>query len=77
METILERKAADLPAYRWVTLSEHCRQTGETPNMVHQRRKRGIWLDGLHTRLAASGRRLYVNVEEFNRWVERSSCPQG
>lgn len=41
--------------------------------MVHTRRKRGIWLDGIHTMLA-SKRRLYVNVEEYNKWVERSHC---
>lgn len=64
------------PAYRWVLLAEHCRQTGETPQMVHTRRKRGIWLDGRHTKLA-SKRRLYVNVEEYNKWVESSSCQQG
>ena len=65
--------------YRWVLLAEHCRRTGETPQMVHTRRKRGIWLDGKHT-LLATKRRLYVNVEEFNKWVENqslSNCPQG
>ncbi|GAA6119625.1 hypothetical protein [Acidovorax sp. FG27] len=55
--------------YRWVLLAEHCRRTGETSQMVHTRRKRGIWLDGKHTKLA-SKKRLYVNVEEYNRWVE-------
>lgn len=61
------------PSYRWVLLSEHCRRTGETAQMVHTRRKRGIWLDGKHTKLA-SRRRLYVNVEEYNKWVESQSC---
>lgn len=64
----------ELPAmldteYRWVLLSEHCRRTGETSQMVHTRRKRGIWLDGKHTKLA-SKKRLYVNIEEYNKWVE-------
>lgn len=55
--------------YRWVLLAEHCRRTGETPQTVHTRRKRGIWLDGKHTMLATK-KRLYVNVEEYNKWIE-------
>lgn len=65
-----EAAEAVQPVYRWVLLSEHCRITGETPQTVHTRRKRGIWMDGIHT-LLASKRRLYVNVEEFNKWVEK------
>lgn len=64
--------------YRWVLLAEHCRRTGETPQTVHTRRKRGIWLDGKHTMLATK-KRLYVNVEEYNKWIEsqaRSQCRQ-
>jgi hypothetical protein len=77
METTTNPGGATVdPAYRWVLLAEHCRQTGETPQMVHTRRKRGIWLDGRHTKLA-SRRRLYVNVEEYNKWVESSSFQQG
>ncbi len=57
------------PGYRWVILAEHCRRTGETPQTVHTRRKRGIWLDGKHT-LLATPKRLYVNVEEYNKCVE-------
>ncbi|GKS73727.1 hypothetical protein AVME950_02545 [Acidovorax sp. SUPP950] len=60
---------SDAADYRWVLLAEHCRRTGETSQMVHTRRKRGIWLDGKHTKLA-SKKRLYVNIEEYNRWVE-------
>ena len=73
------QEITEVPAYRWVLLAEHCRRTGETPQTVHTRRKRGIWLDGVHT-LLGTKKRLYVNVEEFNKWVERqaqSSCRPG
>lgn len=69
-DTSGDESSARVTPYRWVLLSEHCRRTGETSQMVHTRRKRGIWMDGIHT-LLASKRRLYVNVEEFNKWVEK------
>lgn len=69
-DTFSDESSVRVTPYRWVLLSEHCRRTGETSQMVHTRRKRGIWMDGIHT-LLASKRRLYVNVEEFNKWVEK------
>ncbi len=73
MDTTNKAQAATVDtSYRWVLLAEHCRRTGETAQMVHTRRKRGIWMDGKHTKLA-SKRRLYVNIEEYNKWVESQS----
>jgi hypothetical protein len=65
-------EAANDTKYRWVRLSEHCRQTGDTPNAVHARRRKRIWLDGVQCRVGPDGN-LYINPAEYNRWVEGSS----
>jgi hypothetical protein len=53
---------------RWVTLAKYCATTGETPTAVRKRRERGVWLDGRHTQVR--NRRLWVNVEAAQQWVE-------
>jgi hypothetical protein len=58
--------------YRWVKLPEHCRQTGDTPDAVHARRRKRVWHDGVHCRVGPDGN-LYVNPEEWNKWVESNS----
>ena len=59
----------DAQLYRWVRLSIHCALTGDTPDAVHARRRKGIWRDGIHSRVGPDGN-LYVSPEAFNRWVE-------
>lgn len=56
---------------KWVRLKKYCELSGDTAHAVHHRRSRGVWLDGVHTRVAAD-RRLWVNVDEVSKWVERS-----
>ena len=34
---------------KWVKLLRYCEITGDTPNAVHARRKKGTWLDGVHS----------------------------
>jgi hypothetical protein len=60
--------------YRWVKLPKHCAVTGDTPNAVHARRRKHLWTDGVHCRLGPDGN-LYVNPEEYNKWVEGNSNP--
>lgn len=55
--------------YRWVRLARHCSATGDTPDAVHARRRKKQWRDGVQCRVGPDGN-LYVNPEEFNRWVE-------
>jgi len=33
---------------KWIKLLRYCELTGDTPNAVHARRKKGTWLDGVH-----------------------------
>lgn len=61
--------SVDVAWYQWVRLSKHCEITGDTPDAVHARRRKGVWLDGQHTQLAPDGN-LYVNPEEYNKWIE-------
>lgn len=61
------------PLYRWVRLAKHCEITGDTPDAVKQRRRKGVWRDGKQCKLAADGN-LYVNPEEWNRWIESENA---
>lgn len=63
----------ELP-YRWIKLAQHCKITGDTRDAVHTRRKRHIWTDGVQCRLGPDGN-LYVNPEEYNKWVEGNQQP--
>ena len=54
---------------KWITLKRYCDITGETRNAIHKRRQRGIWLDGIHCQVR--GRRLWINMEEAQKWVEK------
>lgn len=61
----------------WVLVDKFCQMTGNTPNAIHQRRKIGCWVDGVHT--AVVRRRLYVNVKAADQWIKSqlSNSPQG
>lgn len=63
---------AVLPAYRWVRLEVHCAVTGQTSGAVHALRRKRQWVDGVHTKVGPDGN-LYVNPEEYNKWVEGQS----
>ena len=51
-----------------VTLKRYCEITGDTPHAVHNRRRRGIWVDGVHCQVKAR-RRLWINVVVVNEWL--------
>ena len=36
---------------KWVKLKKYCEASGDTSNAVHCKPQRGMWLDGLHSRL--------------------------
>ena len=55
---------------KWVRLKKYCELSGDTEYAVRHRRVRGIWLDGIHARLAPD-KRLWVNLDEVNKWVEQ------
>lgn len=51
-----------------IKLNRYCELTGDTPDAVHTRRRRGEWIDGRHCHLV-SGRRLWINLPEVNAWL--------
>lgn len=54
---------------KWVKLRQWCRLTGDTHHAVHARRKKGIWLEGVHCQVRRHV--LWINTEEVERWIER------
>jgi len=54
---------------KWVKLLRYCEITGDTPNAVHARRKKGTWLDGVHCQVRNNS--LWINTEAVERWVEQ------
>lgn len=56
---------------KWIRLSKYCELSGDTAYAVRHRRSRGIWVDGVHVTVAAD-RKLWVNIDEVDRWVEQS-----
>lgn len=54
---------------KWVKLKKYCEISGDSIDAVHQKRKKGLWLDGVHCKIAADGN-LWINLIEVERWVE-------
>ncbi len=53
---------------KWVKLQKYCNISGDTANAVHARRKKGIWLDGVHCQVRNNN--LWINTEAVEKWVE-------
>lgn len=54
---------------KWVKVKKYCELTGETPASVKAKRRKGHFIDGIHTKVADDGN-LWVNIEEAQKWVE-------
>ena len=54
---------------RWVLINRLAEITGYSEDAVRHKVKNGTWLQGRIWRKAPDGR-IFVNVEEFERWVE-------
>jgi hypothetical protein len=57
----------DERTFMFMKLKKYCELTGDTPMAVHNRRRRGHWIDGVHCKVL-SGRRLWINPAEVNLW---------
>lgn len=53
---------------QYVLLRRYCQLTGDTPQAVYDRRRRGQWIDGLHCRVVGA-RRLWINLPAVQAWV--------
>jgi hypothetical protein len=59
----------------WVKLRKYCELSGETADAVHSKRRKGMWADGIHCRIAGDGN-LWINLDEVDRWVATSKPAQ-
>lgn len=66
------RNVATDPVKEWVTLDKYCETTGDTHDAVRARRKKGIWPDGIITRIGPNGR-IWVCLQLAYRWVENAA----
>ena len=56
-------------ASQWVLIKRFAEITGYSENAVRHKVKNGTWIEGRLWRKAPDGR-IFVNVAEFERWVE-------
>lgn len=54
---------------QWVLIKRFAEITGYSENAVRHKVKNGTWMEGRIWRKAPDGR-IFVNVVEFERWVE-------
>ena len=56
-------------AIQWLLIKRFAEITGYSENAVRHKVKNGTWVEGRIWRKAPDGR-IFVNVAEFERWVE-------
>ncbi len=54
---------------QWVLIKRFAEITGYSENAIRHKVKNGLWIEGRIWRKAPDGR-IFVNVGEFERWVE-------
>lgn len=57
---------------KWVKLARYCELSGETRDAVMKKRSSGVFLDGLHCKIAADGN-IWMNLVEIEKWVENGN----
>ena len=62
-------QAGAIGIMKWVKLQKYCILSGDTANAVHARRKKGVWLDGIHCQVRNNN--LWINTEAVEKWVEQ------
>jgi hypothetical protein len=60
------------PFLKWVRLKKYCELSGDTPDAVHARRRKGEWLNDRHCRLAPD-KHVWINLSEVEKWVEQTN----
>ena len=69
--TRAEANVQPLLGPEWVLVEKFEELTGVTCETVRTRRKRGVWLDGKHTKVVL--RRIYVNIKAADKWISEQS----
>lgn len=66
---MIHTKVSMQHASRWVLIKRLAELTGYSEDAVRHKVKNGTWLQGRIWRKAPDGR-IFVNLDEFERWVE-------
>lgn len=53
----------------WVKLEKYCELSGDTPDAVQKKIRRGIWLMDQQARKAPDGR-IWINLQAVEAWVQ-------
>ncbi|WP_395504690.1 excisionase [Ectopseudomonas hydrolytica] len=56
---------------RWVLIPKAAEMFGYTANAIEHKVKSGMWSQGRMWRKARDGR-IFINIEEVDKWVEQS-----
>ena len=56
---------------KWVRLNRYCELSGETPDSFQNLRRKGLVAEGIHWKYDGL-KRIWVNTEAMDRWVESS-----
>jgi hypothetical protein len=59
---------------QWVLIKRFAEITGYSENAVRHKVKGGAWVEGRIWRKAPDGR-IFLNLDEFERWVESEAQP--
>jgi hypothetical protein len=66
----MEKEASNQTArIKWIKLRRWCDLTGDTHHAVHARRKKGVWLEGVHCQVR--NHVLWINTEAVEQWIEQ------
>lgn len=56
----------------WVKLKRYCELSGDTSDAVHAKRRKGVFVDGVHCKVGPDGN-LWVNIAAVEQWITSAS----
>lgn len=59
---------------KWVRINKYCELSGDTLEAIRARRRRRLWIEGVHWRKA--GGVFWINPAEVEKWIESSANSQ-
>lgn len=54
---------------KWVVIKVLAHQSGLTEDAIRAKKKKGVWVEGVHWRKAPDNR-IWFNTEAIEKWVE-------
>lgn len=61
---------------RFVTIKKFCELTGFSEAAVHTRKAKGIWLEGDVWRYAPESKKILMDLQAYDAWVENGEAPR-